>query len=65
MLWGQADGLGIKLSHELTGNEGANRGTHGCAMDLLKIFTLEEKIGILRQNPSNVIMFWRDIEVLW
>ena len=36
---GSADGLRFKLFHVQIGNEGANGGTHGCAMDLLKILT--------------------------
>ena len=38
-----ADGFGFKLFHEQVGNEGANGGTHGCTMDLLKILTLKRK----------------------
>ena len=44
----RANGFGFKLFHEQVGNKEADVGTHGCAMDLLKILTMKEEIGILR-----------------
>ena len=51
-----ADGLGFKLLHKHIGYNGTDVGTHGCNMDLFIILTLEEQIGIFRQNSSDVVM---------
>ena len=37
------DGLGFKLLHEQICYYGIDRGTHGCAMDLFIILTLEKE----------------------
>ena len=34
-------------------------------MDLFKILTLEEEVGILRPKSSKVMICWIDMEVLW
>ena len=44
--WDRTDGLYIELFHEQVGNERAKGETHGCTMDLLKILTLEEEVGV-------------------
>ena len=60
-----ADGLGFKLFDEQVGNNGADRGTHGCSIDVFIILTLEGEKGIFRQNSSNVVMCCMDMEVLF
>ena len=59
-----ADGLGFELFHIQVGNEGANGGSHGCTMDLFKILTLEEEVGILSQNSSKVFICGIDTDIL-
>ena len=44
---GRDDCFGFELFHEQVGNKRADGKTHGCAMDLFKILTLEEETGIL------------------
>ena len=41
---GSADGLDFKLFHKQAGNNGADGGTHGCSMYLLKILTFIEEM---------------------
>ena len=45
---GRVDCLGFKLFYEQVGHNGADRGSHGCAIYLFIILTLEEEIGVLR-----------------
>ena len=42
----RADGFGFKLLHEQISNKRDNGGAHGCTMDLFKVHTLEEEVGI-------------------
>ena len=62
---GSADGFGFKLFHEEVSHNEADGRTHGCTMHVSIILTLEEVIGIFRQNCSNVVMFCIDMEVLF
>ena len=60
-----ADGLALKLLYEQVGYNGTDGRTHGCAMYLYIILTLEEEVGIFfRKNSSNVVMCCMDVEVL-
>ena len=62
---GSADDLvGFRLCHEQVGYKGTNKGTHGYAMDPFIIGILEEEIDISRQNCSNVLIYFMDMEVL-
>ena len=61
---GSADDLGFKLFDEQVSYYGTAGETHGCAMDLFIIPTLEEEICIFRQNSSKVVMCCMDKEVL-
>ena len=50
--WGSADGLNFKLFHEQVVNERANGGFHTSAMDLFKILTLDEEVGVFKPKPQ-------------
>ena len=53
-----AKGLDLKLFHEQVGNEEANRGTHGCTMNLFIILTLENEVSVFKaefQQHDNLL----------
>ena len=54
------------LDSNSTMNRLADRGTHGCTMDLFKILTLEEKIGIFeaKLQQSNDVLGDKEVQ-LW
>ena len=62
---GSVEGHSFKLFHEQFGYNGTDGGTHGFIMDLFIILTLEEEIGIFRQNSSNVVMCCIDMEAVF
>ena len=58
------DGPGFKLFNEQVDYNQTNGGTHGCTMDLFIILTLEEELGIFRQNSSNAVICCVDMKIL-
>ena len=59
-----ADVLGFKLFHKQDTYNRTDGGTHGHAMNLFIILTIEENMGIFKQDFSSMVMCCMDMEVL-
>ena len=65
MVGGSADFLGFKLFCEQVSYNGADRGTHGCTMDLFIILSLEEEIVIFKTELQQCGLYCIYVEVLF
>ena len=60
---GSVDGPDFNHLHKQVGHNGADGEYHSCLMHLFIIPTLEEDIGVLRQNFNSVVMCCIDMDV--
>ena len=60
---GRVYGLNLKLFHEEVCDEGADRGIHGCTINLFIILTLEEEVCVFETNSKRLTIWGMDMLV--
>ena len=66
--WERTGGFDFKLFHEDVGYEGADGGSHSCTLYLFIILTLEEEVGVGKEELQQEwfgIWTWRSFVVEW